>query len=171
MRKSEKSLSLLKDPHTEFVLLRSCLALPKIMFLLRALDTSEYVEQLQTFDSITRGALSRILGSPVSDAQWLQAKLPVPMGGLGLRSAEDHAPIAFATSLLASKTLTQKLLGQGNDDEPPQLPQPVLDTIATKQGEVSSAEAFVGVSQKAASLKKRPVQPLTSSQPLHGGGG
>ena len=31
----------LKDPHSEFVLLRSCLSLPKVMFLLRALDTTE----------------------------------------------------------------------------------------------------------------------------------
>ena len=43
----------LKDSHSEFVLLRSCLSLPKVMFLLRALD-------------------SRILGYPVTDNQWAQ---------------------------------------------------------------------------------------------------
>ena len=153
VRQITESLPLLKDPHCEFVLLRSCLALPKIMFLLRALDTSVHTKQLKKFDSITRGALSRILGSAVSDAQWLQAKLPAAMGGLGLRAAEDHAPIAFATSLLSSKTLTQKLLGQGDEEEPPHLPQPILDSIAEKQGEVSTAESFVGVPQRAASLK------------------
>ena len=79
-------LPLLKDPHCEFVLLRSCLALPKVMFLLRALDTSEHTDLLETFVSITRGALSRILGTAVSDQQWLQAKLPVAMGQL-LRQA------------------------------------------------------------------------------------
>ena len=81
-------LPLLRDPHCEFVLLRSCLALPKIMFLLRALDTSEHSDLLENFDSITRGALSKILGAAVSDDQWLQAKLPVAMGGLGLRAAD-----------------------------------------------------------------------------------
>ena len=111
-----ESLPLLKDPHCEFVLLRSCLALPKIMFLLRALDTSEHVDLLKTFDFITRGALGRILGSALTDAQWLQAKLPVAMGGLGLRGAEDHAPVAFATSLLSSQPLVRGLLG-GDDGE------------------------------------------------------
>ena len=50
------------------------------MFLLRSLDTTPYGDLLEEFDSITRGALSTILGPPVSDLQWEQAKLPVPMG-------------------------------------------------------------------------------------------
>ena len=75
-------LRLIKDSHCEFVLLRSCLALPKVMFLLRSLDTTPYGDLLEEFDSITRGALSTILGPPVSDLQWEQAKLPVPMGGV-----------------------------------------------------------------------------------------
>ena len=65
------------------------------------------------------GALSKILGAAVSDDQWLQAKLPVAMGGLGLRAAEDHTPVAFAASLLASKKLVHNLLGKADDDEVP----------------------------------------------------
>ena len=93
----------LREPHLEFVLLRSCLSLPKVMFLLRALDTTEHRDLLGTFDSITRGALCRILGCPVTDDQWAQAKLPV--GGLGLRAAGDHASVAHATSLLSSHSM------------------------------------------------------------------
>ena len=37
-------LPLLEDPHTEFVFLRSCLALPKISFLLRAVRAAAAVE-------------------------------------------------------------------------------------------------------------------------------
>ena len=58
-------LPLLEDPHTEFALLRSCLALPKISFLLRAVDTSGHAALLQEFDQVTREALIRILGAPV----------------------------------------------------------------------------------------------------------
>ena len=124
------------------------------MFLLRALDTSEHTDLLENFDSITRGALSKILGAAVSDDQWLQAKLPAAMGGLGLRAAEDHTPVAFAASLLASKKLVHNLLGKADDDEvPPSLPQPVLDKISLKMGEQASTESLTGVSQKAASLK------------------
>ena len=153
IRHTTELLPLLRDPHCEFVLLRSCLALPKVMFLLRALDTSEHTDLLENFDSITRGALSKILGAAVSDDQWLQAKLPAAMGGLGLRAAEDHAPVAFAASLLASKRLVDNLLGKADDEVPPSLPQPVLDKISLKMGEQASTESLTGVSQKAASLK------------------
>ena len=98
VREVVQLLPLLKDPHSEFVLLRSCLSLPKIMFMLRAVNTAHHQEQLTEFDSIIRGALSRILGSPLTDEQWEQASLPVATGGLGLRSAVDHAPTAHAVS-------------------------------------------------------------------------
>ena len=106
----------LKDPHSEFVLLRSCLSLPKVMFLLRALDTTEHQDLLESFDSITRGALSRILGHPVTDDQWAQGKLPAAMGGLGLRAAADHASVAHATSLLSSHTMVLKLLKRAEEE-------------------------------------------------------
>ena len=153
IRKTTELLPPLRNPHCEFVLLRSCLALPKIMFLLRALDMSDHVDLLETFDSITRGALCRILGSAVSDLQWLQARHPVAMGGLGLRAADDHAPVAYASSLLASKRLVDGLLGKADEEVIANIPQPVLDRIALKQGDETSAESLVGVSQKASSLK------------------
>ena len=55
--------------------------------------------------------LSRILGLPVGDFTWHQAKLPVSMGGLGLRTAENHAPAAYAASTLSSQLLVQDLVG------------------------------------------------------------
>ena len=72
----------IEDPHTEFVLLRSCLALPKLMFSLRTVDTSAYQEPLIEYDRVTREALTRIMGSPLQDQQWSQATLPTSMGGL-----------------------------------------------------------------------------------------
>ena len=102
IREITNRLPHLQDPHTEFVLLRSCLALPKISFLLRSTNTSSHTAHLQDFDRVTREALTQILGTPVGDRAWLQAKLPVSMGGMGLRGAEDHASAAFAASVLAS---------------------------------------------------------------------
>ena len=75
------------------------------------------------------------------------------MGGLGLRAAEDHAPIAFASSLLSSQPLVRDLLGKDDDGAPLDLPQTVLERISAKQGEVACSESLVGVSQKFASLK------------------
>ena len=144
-------LPLLEDPHTEFVLLRSCLALPKIMFMLRAVDTTDHQELLCKFDSVIRGALSRLLGSTLTDRQWAQASLPAAMGGLGLRSALVHAPAAHAVSLLSAQTLLDGLLGE--DVNGPSLPQPLLDLISAKTGEDETLETLTGVSQNMASLK------------------
>ena len=144
-------LPLIRDPHTEFVLLRSCLSLPKIMIMLRAINTSEHQEQLFKFDFIVRGALTRLLGATLSDQQWAQAALPTAMGGLGLRSAADHAPTAHAVSLLVAQSLLDGLLGE--DEEEPSLPQSLLEIISEKTGEDSTVETLTGVSQKMASLK------------------
>ena len=146
-------LPLLQDPHIEFALLRSCLALPKVMFLLRAVDTTKFPNVLEQFDAVTRGALSRILGSPVSNIQWEQAKLPVAMGGTGLRSASDHAPIAHATSLLSAQPLIKNLLGNGDEESYYALPQDLLDCVSARQGEEATTETLTGISQKQGSLK------------------
>ena len=73
------------------------------------------------------------------------------MGGLGLRSAADHAAVAHAVSYLAAQPLLDGLLGE--DSEEPQLPQPLLDRISAKSGETASVESLLGVSQREASLK------------------
>ena len=123
------------------------------MFMLRAVDTTEHQEQLQAFDSLIRGSLSRILGSTLTDTQWAQASLPVTMGGLRLRSAVDHAAVAHAVSLLSAQSLLDGLLGE--EEEGPRLPQPVLDQISAKTGEEASVESLTGVPQKKASQSKR----------------
>ena len=73
----------IRDPHSEFVLLRSCLSLPKIIFLLRSTDPTRHQDLWATFDNLIRDTLTHILGSAVDAKQWAQAQLPVAMGGLG----------------------------------------------------------------------------------------
>ena len=111
----------LQDPHVEFCLLRSCLSLPKMMFTLRTVDTSVHQHLLTQFDQLTREALSRILGAPLNNLQWDQAKLPVSLGGMGLRAADDHGAAAYATSFLQSQPLVGQLLGATDTEEPPLL--------------------------------------------------
>ena len=146
----------LQDPHVEFCLLRSCLALPKIMFLLRTVDTSDHQDILAEFDRHIREALIRILGCPIEDVAWDQAKLPVSMAGLGLRSAKDHSAAAYSTSFLASQPLVQKLLNTSEDQEPTQLNPAVLATLAAKMGEEVeevTQDSLAGLRQKVVSTK------------------
>ena len=80
---------------------------------------------LAQLDVTTRDALSRIIGYPLTDLQWRQAKLPLSLGGVGLQVATDIAPVAYATSYLASHPHIVDLLHAGADVVP-SLPQPLL---------------------------------------------
>ena len=144
----------LHQPHLEFVLLRSCLSLPKISYLLRSTDTLEFQHLLLEFDSITREALSRILGGPASNESWAQAKIPISMGGLGLRAAADHAAAAFSISFLTSQPLVRALLHQEEEDPVP-LPAPLLHLVTAKVGaeEEITTEFFSNITQKMLSSK------------------
>ena len=163
VREISDLLPQLEDPHTEFCLLRSCLALPKLSFLTRAVDTSSHVNHLQEFDRVTKEGLTRILGAPVGHRTWQQAKLPVSLGGLGLRAAEDHAPIAHAASVLSLQPLRRTMLGTQGVDQQPQgdaeaeplpdhpgsdLSRGLLTALSRAQGEEAVEEALVGMTQK-----------------------
>ena len=142
----------LQDPHTEFCLLKSCLSLPKIMFLLRTVDTTVHRHLLAQFDFITREALGRILGCPLNDLQWRQAKLPISLGGMGLRAALDHGAAAYATSYLQSQRMVGQLLDATEDESGPLLPT-VLPTLSIQLGEETTVESLTGLTQKMVSSK------------------
>ena len=143
----------IEDPHTEFVLLRSCLALPKLMFSLRTVDTSAHQEPLIEYDRVTREALTRIMGSPLQDQQWSQATLPTSMGGLGLRSAVEHAPGAYAASYTSSQPLLKALLAIPEETPCLPLPQTTLDRFSELLGEETTTETLEGMGQKFLSLQ------------------
>ena len=75
------------------------------------------------------------------------------MGGLGLRSAEDHSAAAFITSLLSSQSIRQGLLNLTEEDSKIVIPDHLLTLLSTKQGEEATQENLEGVNQKTASLQ------------------
>jgi hypothetical protein len=151
IRRITALLPTLGKPHTEYCLLRSCLALPKIIFTLRTVDTSECQDILQEFDDTIRESLIRIMGAPVTDRQWLQARLPTGQGGLGLRGAVDTAGAAYAASYISAQPLVNEQLGR--QDTPLTLPTSVLDSINMHTGEEVTTEELEGLSQKMLSAK------------------
>ena len=117
LEKLMDKLSLLEDPHTEYAMLKSCFALPKLSFLMRTVDPRQHQGTLVKFDTAVRQSLERLLGVPLLDHQWLQATLPVSKGGLGLRSAEKHSPCAYTASLSASADIMEEVIGKAIDME------------------------------------------------------
>ena len=143
-------LPLIQDPHSEFSLLRSCFSLPKMMYLLRTTVPSHNLDSWQLFDSMIRDTLTHILGSAVDNVQWSQAQLPVAMGGLGLRSAKDHAAGAYITSVLSSEILKEGLLPHRNIDIDL---APATLLLNTKVQEEITPDELVGMNQRAVSVK------------------
>ena len=153
IRKIVELLPSIQDPHTQFVLLRSCQSLPKLSFILRTTDTSPFNDILQEFDRLVRGALSSILGAALTDLQWRQASLPVSMGGLGLRGAEEHGPGLYCSSVTSSLSLARTLQGIQQDSTTPNpLSQDVLAAVSAQVGEEVTYESVSEMSQKALSL-------------------
>ena len=106
----------LEDPQVELHLLRSCLGLCKVMFLLRTLPPGFAPEAFKHFDAGLRRSLERITNSFLDDLAWQQASLPINMGGLGLRQASAFALPAFVGSRNSTRELVLHLLGAAPDD-------------------------------------------------------
>ena len=107
----------------------------------------------ETFDTITRESMSRILGTPLNQTQWRQSQLPVSMGGLGLRAAFDHAPAAYTTSLISSQDLKESILNLAAGECPLSIPSTLLDHLSDRMGEDATVASLQGVSQSQVSLK------------------
>ena len=101
----------LEDPQVELHLLRSCLGLSKVMFLLRTLPPGSAPEAFKRFDAGLRRSLERITNSSLDDPAWQQASLPINMDGLGLREASAAVLPAFVGSRNSTRELALHLLG------------------------------------------------------------
>ena len=67
--------------------------------------------QLTTFDGTMRIGLQNILNISFTDTQWLQATLPIRLGGLGIRRAESLAIPAFLASAAFTSEIQSNILG------------------------------------------------------------
>ena len=95
----------------ETTLLQSCLALPKVSYVLRTSPPALIREALGSFDRIMQDALSDLAGGPLPDWSWAKASLPSSLGGLNLRQASLHAPVAYIASFLQCRPLISSIVG------------------------------------------------------------
>ena len=57
-------------------------------------------------DQDIRHSLGRLVGSPLSDDDWRVASIGVASGGLVARSALEHAPAAYLSSLVQTQEIS-----------------------------------------------------------------
>ena len=110
VKASLSALNDLCDAQLETTLLRSCLALPKVSYILRTCPPNYISTASKDFDDAIRITLETIIGGPLSEWSWLKATLSSSRGGLSLRSASLHSPAAFLSSSIRSDSMIEKML-------------------------------------------------------------
>ena len=78
----------------------------KILYSCRTVPPTLQPDALAQGDADIRGALGRLVGSPLSDDDWRLASLGM---GAGARSAREHAPAAYVASLTATAALSARI--------------------------------------------------------------
>ncbi|KAI3378742.1 hypothetical protein SNEBB_007093 [Seison nebaliae] len=102
----------LKDLHSHdaFFLLRTSLAIPKMVYVLRTSLAWKHPEHLQEFDDLLFSSLEQLLNVSLSDMARLQASLPVRDGGLGIRRSAQLALPCFLASVASSEAVMSDIL-------------------------------------------------------------
>jgi hypothetical protein len=95
--------------HDAISLLCSSLSIPKLLFILRTSECSGN-SALARLDLALREGLVSILNVEIDNDQWMQASLPVKLGGLGFRSDVTPALSAFLASAAGTRKLQDAVL-------------------------------------------------------------
>ena len=97
--------------HHAFLLLRHSIAMPKLLYILCS-SPCFLSPALPEYDSVLRSVTYSLININLQDddSAWLQASLPVNLGGLGIRSVGQLAPSAFLASAAASSNLANLIL-------------------------------------------------------------
>lgn len=109
--KTGKILTTLCDFNDEQVasfLLRTSYCSVKATSIMRSVPPAEWKEEAIAFDGRVRKAAEQIHGLAMTTEQWMQASTSTSMGGLSLRSCEEHAIGAYAASWHESKVTVGK---------------------------------------------------------------
>ena len=97
------------------LILRSSLGSPRLMHLLRCTPCHDH-PRLEVYDELLRRGIERILNISVTDDQWIQASLPIKMGGLGIRRVSSLALPAFLASAAGTLPTQALILGAAPAD-------------------------------------------------------
>lgn len=104
-------LKLLNSMHVAYFLLKNCLAIPKLTYLLRVTPTWLFEDFIMGCDNIIKEALEFVLNiSLIEDQTYRLATLPVRYGGVGVRMIKDICLPAFASSIFGTLELINYLL-------------------------------------------------------------
>ena len=117
IRKIHNALPSLQDAQSQYVLLRSCLNVGRVNYLLRTVHPMFMEKARLEFNELSRASLETIINRPINDQNWRQATLPVKKSGLGISKACDISKIAYISSRLSTKSVSHAILKKPRADE------------------------------------------------------
>jgi len=92
-------------------LMRYCLGPAKVQYALCTLPIRHTAAFAADFTATQRATWDAVVGTPTSDAVWVQTTLPLSEGGCGVASASDVAPVARLAGVMQFLVRTEPLLG------------------------------------------------------------
>ena len=107
------------DSHHAFYLLKHSFAILRLTYSLRTAPCFDHPKLLEDYDSVLRSALKDVCNVNINDSAWVQACLPVRIGGIGLNNTLQLAPSAFLASAAACADLSGHLFYRVVDIPPP----------------------------------------------------
>jgi len=78
------------EPHQAFFILKNCLSIPKLIYILRSAPCFKCKEELEVFDTAIKTNMEKIFNVSFGEENWSQASLPIRHAGLGLCSAQTY---------------------------------------------------------------------------------
>jgi len=92
-------------------LMRSCLCPAKVQYALRTLPLRHTAVFAADVTATQQATWSAVVGTPESDAAWVQTTLPKSEGGCGVASAGDVAPVARLGGVMQFLARAEPMLG------------------------------------------------------------
>lgn len=115
------------NAHTAYFLLKNCLYIPKLTYMLRTCPAWKFSYQTAEMDTCLKDSLQSILNINFTYIQWSQATLPISKGGLGIWKVSDLCLPAFLSSTSGVQNLVSQLLPHMDNDFSENLRDEALD--------------------------------------------
>ena len=100
--------------HQVLFILKNCLSLPKLSYILRCAECFKSGEKLDEFDKVIRDSLESITNVPMSEDVWDQSSQPTGLGGLGIPKASEIAMPAYISSATASTDMVTSIVPENH---------------------------------------------------------
>jgi len=110
-RPSCAAVAALADTKCSHALMRSCLGPAKVQYAIRTLPLRHTAVFAADVTAIQRATWDAVVGTPTSDAAWVQNTLAMSDGGFGVASAPDDAPVLRRAGVMQFIARAEPMLG------------------------------------------------------------